>query len=614
MRHRLEQFYAAFGDKGVMFILYAFSVVTNSLLTVSLSLPSVFPDEISVAGIASFYSGRGWPGLMEQLGGGSGYIQALLYAPLFLVLKNPYALYKAMLVVNGILVSFIPIIVYYLAAKFGVIRVRFKLLIALCCGMYFSYITSSKFIWNEAVTSLFGWLLVLCMFCAWDRKNRYTRFTMSLLSGFLCAVSYAADRRMLAVVLALVLTVLLSRVIFKEKIVNLPIFFTSLAISFGTEFLARAMLIQSVWNGAESAAFGKAAVIPGRLGPTGNFFGVFFSHIYAFMTSTFGMGAIAGALFVILILTWITETIKHRSAPAENDTKVYEPIKHRYGLRITIFALFQFLAIGCTSVMSALFSFNTGAATDVNAVFGRYTDNIAPFSMFLVLVFVFLYGIDLRKLFFSVLFYAYACLCFALVGYPLVSGDGNRLTAAMTGLVPLDLGSAASTAELSEMSYIIMSSCVFTMMALLIVFAACSRKHRSVLVSLSILAVIVYTSAFSGLIYLPAVGTESAEKNEPYVEVSRLLYNSPQSPQIVTFETAPELAAILQFLVPDTRVTMLGRNGKVPDTCLLIAENGVEAPFEGGSYDMVGRTESYTVYAYGESARNFMRYSSENGR
>lgn len=612
MRHRLEQFYAAFGDRGVMFILFAFSVVTNSLLTVSLSLPSVFPDEINVAGVAAFYSGNdGWTGLMEQLGGVCGYIQALLYAPLFLLLKNPYALYKAMLVVNGILVSFIPIIAYHLAAKFGVIRVRCKLLIALCCGMYFSYITSSKFIWNEAVTSLFGWLLVLCMFSAWDRKNRYTRFTTSLLAGFLCAVSYAADTRMLAVVLALILTVLLSRLLFKEKIVNLPIFFISLVTSFGAEFLARAMLIRDVWNGAESSFSSETAVIPERLGPTGNFFGVFFSHIYAFMTSTFGMGAIAGALCVILLITWTTETIKHKIAPSENDTKVYEPIKHEYSLRITIFALFQFLAIGCTSVISALFSFNSGI--DGASVFGRYTDNIAPFSMFLVLVFIFLYGVDLKKLLFSAGIYAYACLCFALVGYPLVSGESSRLTAAATGLVPLDLSSSGSTAELTGMSYVIMSSCAFTVLSLLIVFVSCSRKHRSSLVSLSIMFMIAYTSAYSGLIYLPAVGAESAEKSEPYVEVSRLLYDSPQSPPIVTFETAPDLAATLQFLAPDTHVTMLKRGGRVPESCLLIAENGVEAPFEGGSYDMVGRTASYTVYAYGESARDFMRYSSANG-
>lgn len=609
MRHRLEQFYAAFGDKGVMFILYAFSLVTNSLLTVSMELPSVYPDEISVAGIAAFYSGISWTGLMEQIGGNCGYIQALLYAPLFRVFKNPYALYKAMLIVNGILVSFIPMIAYHLASKFGVLRVRFKLLIALCCGMYFSYLTSSKFIWNEAITSLFGWLLVLCMFSAWDRKNRYTRFTMSLLTGFLCAVSYAADNRMLAVVAALVLTVLLSRLVFKEKIVNLPIFFVSLIISFFAEFLARMMIFQNVRNGANSAAMGDAAVIPGRLGPTGNFFGVFFSHIYAFMTSTLGMGAVAGALFTILIITRITEVIKNRAKAPENDAKVYEPIKHKYNLRITIFALFQFLAIGCTSIISALFSFGTTGAYG-SSVFGRYTDNIAPFAMFLVLVFVVLYGIDLKKLLFSAAIYAYACLCFAIVGYPCV-GENDYMTASVTGLLPLSLN-GGSTDALTGMSYIIMSSCVFSVLALTIVFASCSRKHRTALVSLLILFMIAYTSAYSGLLYLPELGAENAEKAEPYVEVSRLLYNNPQSPPIIVFESEPDLAATLQFLAPDTKVTMLKRGGRVPESCLLIAENGVEAPFEGGSYDMVGRTGSYSVYAYGESARDFMRYSLAN--
>lgn len=608
MRRRLEQFYAAFGDKGVMFILYAFSLVTNALLTVSMELPSVYPDEINVAGIAAFYSGISWTGLMEQVGGDCGYIQALLYAPLFFVFKNPYALYKAMLIVNGILVSFIPMIAYHLASKFGVLRVRFKLLISLCCGMYFSYLTSSKFIWNEAVTSLFGWLLVLCMFSAWDRKNRYTRFTMSLLSGFLCAAAYAADKRMLAVVIALILTVLISRLMFGEKIVNLPIFFVSLAISFFTEFLARMMIIRNVYNGANNAV-GEAAVIPGRLGPTGNFFGVFFSHIYAFMTSTFGMGAVAGALFTILIITWITETIKHRASAPEDDAKVYEPIKHRYSLRITIFALFQFLAIGCTSVISALFSFGSSEAYGAS-VFGRYTDNIAPFAMFLVLVFVVLYGIDLKKLFFSAVIYAYACLCFGIVGYPCV-GENDYMTASVTGLLPLNLN-GGSTDALTGMSYIIMSSCVFSVMAIMIVFASCSRKHRTALTMLSILFMIVYTSAYSGLLYLPDLGAENAEKAEPYVEVSRLLYNTPQSPPIVVFETEPDLAATLQFLAPDTKVTMLKRSGRVPESCLLIAENGVEAPFEGGSYDLVGRTGSYSVYAYGESARDFMRYSSAN--
>ncbi|MGN0669404.1 MAG: hypothetical protein ACI4JZ_02530 [Oscillospiraceae bacterium] len=43
---------------------------------------------------------------------------------------------------------------------------------------------------------------------------------------------------------------------------------------------------------------------------------------------------------------------------------------------------------------------------------------------------------------------------------------------------------------------------------------------------------------------------------------------------------------------------------------MLVVKSGVKAPFEGGSYDIVGKTDVYTVYAYGETARDFIRYSS----
>ena len=131
MKRRLEQFYASFGDKGVMFILYALSVVVNSLMTMCMELPAVFPEEISAAGIAAFFSGKNWSGLLGQTGVRGGYIHSLLYTPLFLVFDNPYALYKAMLVINAIIVSFIPLISYHLASKLGVERVRQKLLAAL---------------------------------------------------------------------------------------------------------------------------------------------------------------------------------------------------------------------------------------------------------------------------------------------------------------------------------------------------------------------------------------------------------------------------------------------------------------------------------------------------
>ena len=120
MIRRLRQFYDTFGDKGVMFVMFAFSVVVNALLSMYMKLPEINPDEIGVAGIAAYYSGHDWSGLMSGIGHYCGYIQALIYTPMFVFFNNPYALYKAMLVTNGVIISIIPLIAYNIAARLGI--------------------------------------------------------------------------------------------------------------------------------------------------------------------------------------------------------------------------------------------------------------------------------------------------------------------------------------------------------------------------------------------------------------------------------------------------------------------------------------------------------------
>ena len=178
MKKRLEHFYSSFGDSGIMFILYAFSVVANCLLTWNMELPAIHPDEITVAGTAAFFAGKDWSALLASPhfseGITGGYIQALFYVPLFYLFNTPYAIYKAMLVVNSLLISFIPMIAYHLASKLNIPKVWQKIVISLCCGFYITYVAHSKFIWNEAICSLLPWALIWCIFMAWDKKNKYS--------------------------------------------------------------------------------------------------------------------------------------------------------------------------------------------------------------------------------------------------------------------------------------------------------------------------------------------------------------------------------------------------------------------------------------------------------
>ncbi len=593
MKRRLEQFYAAFGDRGVMFILYAFSVVVNALMTMCMELPAVFPEEISAAGIAAFYSGKNWADTLGQIGVRGGYIQSLLYTPLFLVFDNPYVLYKAMLVVNALIVSFIPLISYHLATKLGVERVRQKLLAALSCGMYVSVLTGSKFITGDAISSLMVWILIMCVFAAWDKKNRYTRFTMSILTGFLCAVAFAANAGLIAVVLAIILTVIIARVFFKERLMNIPAFAFSLALSFVAEHFARILVMSSAANSVEESIYVQA-----------NFSGALeriFGEIYTFMTNSFGMGALAAALFAAIIFAWIREGIKNKETVLENGTKVYEPAMHKYNIRLTIFALYQFLMVFSLTTVLPIISF-TGLNTSVGI--GERTQVVAPIALFFVLIFVFRYAIDIRKLLLGTGIYAYACLCFWLTNSTTFSAVQGKLPE----LTPFRFGEDVLS-EPAGMSFVIMSSCVFSVFVLLIVFTSCARKYITRFVSITMLGVLIYNTAYAAFSYLPRTAEHFAEEREPYKKVGELLYNDSQSPPIIVYETDKELGAALQFLKLDASVKIIKKGDKVPESCLLVVKSGVKAPFEGGSYDIVGKTDVYTVYAYGESARDFIRYS-----
>lgn len=593
MRRRLEQFYAQFGDSGIMFILYAFSLVVNCLLTWNMELPAIYPDEITTIGTAAYLAGKDWSSLLGTIGSDGGYLQAVLYVPIFSFFNNPYAIYKAMLVVNAMLVSFIPLIVYHLAAKLGIVRVRHKLMISLSCGLYISYIAGSKFVWNESITALLCWIMVLCVFTAWDKKNKSTRFTMSILLGFLCAAAYAASAQLIALTVAIVATVLAAHFVLREKVLNLAAFAISAVVSFAAEYFARAMICAKLWG--EGPGFSLTDSL-------GRFFESLYSGIYAFMTSTLGMGALAAAIFVILSLTLIHEGVRRRVDTPENNTKVYEPIKHKYSMRLTLFAMFQFLAIGFSEIFSSLFVASGRSGDMYNVV--SCGENTAPFALFLVLVFVFQYGIELKHLLLAVGVYAYSCLCFALSGYPRSSEEAQ--VEMLAAVIPLNGHTAVSA---SPMTYLIMSSLVFSFYAVIIVFVSCSRKHRSVLVSTSVFSVVMLETVILGGIFIPALGKQNVEYTAPYCEVFPLLYNNPQSPPIVVYDAEIELAGTIQFLAPDTPVSLLGKDEKIPDSCLLVTKNGAQIPKAAGSYDTMAKTDKYTVYAFGETARDFIRYA-----
>ncbi len=617
MKKYLEQFYSAFGDRGVMFLLYASSVVLHALLSVGMELPAIHPDEIGVASIAAFYSGRDWSGVMGEIGYYYGYIQALLYTPLFFLFgSNSYALYKSMLVMNGVLISLIPAIAYHLATKLGVDKVWQKTLIAVSCGLYTTYLAHSKFIWNEAICSLLPWALVWVIFMAWDRKNRYSKFSMSVLAGFLCAVCYAAHQRLIAVVIAAVLTIILARVIFKEKLVNISAFTLTAVFSFITEHFFSETIKSAVWgevtNNTIEGEFDRVESFMAEGGFT-DFIGVLSGHLYTFFTSTFGLGALALVVLFCLIAAASSDYAEVRRRSVEDGTQEYSAPKRTYSLRLTIFALYALFAVGGTLVMSAVFKFGSPKVDSVKdlVLFGRYTDSTAPLAIMVVLAFLFMYGLKLRHVLSASAVYGAVCALFAFTGYPMVEAAETYRESPVLGLLAWRIGEDMSE-PLTGMSFVIMSACVFSAFGMMIVFLSCSKRHCKQAISALVCGAFIYTSVFVCYEYIPMRAEENISKTAPAEEISEYLYNDPQSPVIAAYLVPSRTASLVQFLNPDTKVLIIKEKKDIPESCILITERSRSVPFEIGSYDVVGRTEGYTIYAYGEGARDFVRYKANS--
>lgn len=612
MTGKLKQFYDTFGDRGVMFILFAFSVVIHALLSINMQLPAVNPDEMGVASVAMFYTGRDWSGLMREVGYYYGYIQALFYVPLILVFGSPYALYKAMLVMNGVLISFIPMIAYHLASKLGILKVWQKTIIALCCGFYITYIAHSKFIWNEAISSLLPWALIWCVYMAWDRKNKYSKFAFSMLAGFMCAVCYAAHSRLIAVVIALVITLLIATLVFREKVLNMPAFFLTAAVSFLTENFCRKMIEIVVWDNSVSGntVEGGLARIDGlfQAGGLEQFVATFFGHLYTFCTSTAGFGVIAFACFIVMCASRCSEWYGNRKKLREDGTRIYEPINHKYSMRVTVFAIYGFLAIGGSLLLSVLYKFNSSQFGEIKdlVIFGRYTDNVAPMAVFLALIFLYRYGYSIYMIIASAAIYAYVCLGFALTSVPMLETGGYR-ESPILGLLPWRIGEDC-TESFTSMSYIIMSSMVFTIFAAMVVCICCTRTHKHHLISGVGCAIFTYTTLFAAIVYLPMRAEENLEKIAPAQAISEYLYNDEQSPVIVSYNTGSRTAGLVQFLNPEAKVSYIRKESALPATGIIIINNGEKIPFSPDDYDVVGVTDAHTILAYGDAAREYIKY------
>ena len=594
----IKRLYTAAGQRGLLLLLYLVFFAMHLILCTAAYLPSIEPNEFTAAALANMFVGGDWTAAMSRSDYFYGFLQAILYIPAMLLTKDPFLQYRIMVIINSIVMSFVPVIVYSCARMLGLEKVWQAVFAAICCGGWMTGMIHSGFIWNETAAMFMPWLVLYLLLRADMAERKSEKAVLSLLLALVAALSYCAHQRLFALILALAVTVILIRCLFKRRLVNIPVFFVSLVIFSAAAVLANYLVQYALWgtedpallqNTAESFFAKLPSMLTGE--GVGRFFTALLSQLFYFVAASWGLGALGISLFIASFAAWITSIRKKQNTKATPRT-----ILMLFTLLLTLFMLFISVCYRFGAE-----SFDTAQST---VLFGRYLDGVIPFTVLFVLVFVYTAELTVAKISGGIVAAAAVYIGFFFTGRQTVLNAVYTTISPILGLYPVMFGeSTASLVTSTGLTAAI--SCAMCIMAVLLVIVSCAKRLKSTIVSVSVAAITLYSLCFGSLYYLPLTYTESVEKNAEYLQLSRYIFNSPDAPSVTVYRGSRGCVMMMQYLNQHITVYTADTPEDVRGDTYVIIPTDISLPFDqqsGALLMPLGSTDSYRVYSYGERA------------
>ncbi len=375
-------------DAFMMICLYTVTLIIHILMTLCTTIFNLTPDEYSVTAVAALANGLNWKPTVET-GGYYGYFQSIFYIPVFWVTDDPYLRYKFMLGINGILMSFVPVIVYYLSRNTFKVKKWVSVMFAVMCGLYPSYMLLTKYTWNETMCSLLPWVFALLMYKSMGSADTIKKQIFSVLGGLCLAAAYATHGRMLSLVAA---GVVLELVVFftmkKKRVFCLTGFYASLVVGIVVDWFIKRWLQTALWRlGEGKVSTNTIERVLSKLFPDGGagegleiekFFNTLIGHLFYFLTSTWGFGAVC----IVAVISGIVLHYKHRGKPDTLAAEGGEAPK-KIDENAAVFFWYTLFAMGAIFVVSVVFKATStlyGERMDT-VLYGRYTEMFYPLAI-----------------------------------------------------------------------------------------------------------------------------------------------------------------------------------------------------------------------------------------
>lgn len=357
-------------DRKIMVTMYALFAVVTSIFGFKLCMPPVL-DEVGTLANTAFLAGDDWSLCVQSMGGFYyKYGVSVLYLPIYIMFKsNPFMMYRMIMVLHMLIMSFIPVIAYYILRKYlNVDTGKKAVLIAIATGGISSTWLYGMYARADVMMMFLPWVLLLILLELLQIKdNKKKKYIFSALLAVVAVYAYMSHSRGIVFVIATFMTVIIFTIIFKKNIVSYIVYVPVTGVMLVIDKIISAYIKNGVYGqyGTQHASmesinfadFAKMFTKRGIIVETKLVIG----WLYNLFASTAGMVLIGVFVCVFVIIFAIR---KKNVSDQEN-----------------VFAIFALLGLLGTFTLGALFFFPHvyDTMTGVNPtrgdrmLYGRYT-------------------------------------------------------------------------------------------------------------------------------------------------------------------------------------------------------------------------------------------------
>ncbi|MCI5667921.1 MAG: hypothetical protein MR291_04045 [Oscillospiraceae bacterium] len=572
-------------DWFLMLALYIITLVIHVLMTQVTTMFNLTPDEYAVTGVAAWANGYDWSATVSA-GGYYGYFQSLFYIPVFSLVEDPMTRYHVMILINGFIMSFVPVIAYYLSRNWFGVRKLSSVFIAVICGMYPSYLLLTKYTWNETMCCILPWVFALLMFLSLkshkDTSHSFRAVFMqqlwAVLAGFVLIAAYASHGRMLALTAAGMVLELVVLIGMKKRLFSVIGFFSGTVGFFIIDSFVKKFIQAGLWlsetktkasvNTIENM-FGRIAGIDGE--KLAHFPQTLFGHFFYFISSTWGFGAICIVLIISGIVMYHVTAKRAKASGADSSGKVQTYISSG----LAVFCWFALLCMGAIFVVSVMFKatstvYDTRADT---AIFGRYIETFFPIAIFPALVMIYRRRFTARHCFAALLTGAFLCVMTEMFTVSAVVGDGETtksiVGAMILGIGPLRIGEGLKD-PFTDMTFIKIIGVVMLLLLAVVILRLIKKKEESMFnfIAIPLGALLIYSTLYGFDNYTISQGKNASYGSKYVTEALSMIEDCPYN-DVLCFSMKGERYSKAQFLFPDMHIRLASSTKKLQEleTC-----------------------------------------------